>query len=100
MLTVTVGCVLQGAAQNIGMFIAARFIIVSDSFHTCTRGHSPTQGFGLGINITSAPVYILETAFPTHRGPLTGLYNSLWNAGSFVAAWVTYGTFTMGNSEF
>jgi hypothetical protein len=24
-----VGCILQGAAQNIGMFIAARFIIVS-----------------------------------------------------------------------
>jgi hypothetical protein len=57
------------------------------------------QGFGLGINITAAPVYILETAFPSHRGPLTGLYNSLWNAGSFVAAWVTFGTFTMGNSE-
>jgi MFS family permease len=27
-LTFIVGCVLQGAAQNIGMFIAARFIIV------------------------------------------------------------------------
>ncbi|KAK1920766.1 general substrate transporter [Papiliotrema laurentii] len=77
-----VGTILQGAAQNMGMFVAARGII----------------GFGLGINITAAPVYILETAFPTHRSPLTAVYNALWNVGSLVAAWVTYGTFTMGNN--
>ncbi len=49
------------------------------------------------MNITAAPVYILETAFPSHRGPLTAVYNALWNVGSLVAAWVTYGTFLMGN---
>jgi hypothetical protein len=36
MLTNPVGCVLQGAAQNIGMFIAARFIIVSDNLREYT----------------------------------------------------------------
>ncbi|WVQ82793.1 hypothetical protein IAT38_004925 [Cryptococcus sp. DSM 104549] len=79
---ILVGCILQGAAQNMGMFVAARGII----------------GFGLGINITAAPVYILETSFPTHRGPLTALYNALWNVGSLAAAWITYGTFQMGNN--
>ncbi|RSH90986.1 hypothetical protein EHS25_010162 [Saitozyma podzolica] len=78
---ILVGCILQGAAVNMGMFVAARGII----------------GFGLGINITAAPVYILETSFPTHRGPLTSVYNALWNVGSFAASWITYGTFLMGN---
>ncbi|KAK4689144.1 hypothetical protein P7C73_g973, partial [Tremellales sp. Uapishka_1] len=81
-LIILIGCILQGAAVNIGMFIAARGLI----------------GFGLGINITAAPVYILETAFPPHRGPLTSLYNSLWGFGSLLASWITYGTFTMGNN--
>ncbi|KAL7423394.1 hypothetical protein Q5752_002698 [Cryptotrichosporon argae] len=76
-----VGCVLQGAAKNIGMFIAARGIM----------------GFGIAINITAAPVYLLETAYPAHRGPLTALYNSLWSLGSLAASWITYGTFTINN---
>lgn len=83
------------------MFIAARFIIVSLLLLPPQepRIYTNDQGFGLGINITAAPVYILETAFPAHRGPLTAVYNALWNVGSLVAAWVTYGTFAMGNGR-
>ena len=36
---------------------------------------------------------ITELAFPTHRGPLTALYNTSWCLGSITAAWCTYGTF-------
>lgn len=56
----SIGVILQGAAQNVGMFIAARGVI----------------GFGLGISITAAPVLILELAYPTQRGAMTSLYNS------------------------
>jgi MFS family permease len=76
-----VGVAIQTAAQNIGMFIAARGII----------------GFGLGFACAAAPLLITELAFPTHRGPLTSLYNSSWYLGSIVAAWATYGTFRINN---
>jgi MFS family permease len=64
-----------------GMFIAARGII----------------GFGLAFNITAAPLLILELAYPTQRAQQVSVYNALWNTGSIVAAWVTYGTFRITN---
>ncbi|KAJ9126147.1 hypothetical protein QFC24_002420 [Naganishia onofrii] len=76
-----VGVAIQTAAQNIGMFIGARFVI----------------GFGLTFACAAAPLLITELSFPTHRGPLTSLYNSSWYLGSIVAAWSTYGTFRIHN---
>ncbi|OZJ01946.1 hypothetical protein BZG36_05125 [Bifiguratus adelaidae] len=72
-----VGVALQGGAVNIGMFIAARFIL----------------GFGLSITSNAAPTLVVEIAHPTHRGKITALYNTMWYLGSIIAAWVTYGTF-------
>ncbi len=61
------------------MFIGCRFLI----------------GLGLSWATMAAPVLITELAFPTHRAPITGLYNYL---GSIAAAWVTYGTFPIENT--
>ncbi|KAJ9101083.1 hypothetical protein QFC21_003301 [Naganishia friedmannii] len=77
-----VGVALQTAAQNIGMFIGARFII----------------GFGLTFACAAAPLLTTELSFLTHRGPLTSLYNSSWYSGSIVAAWSTFGTFRIANN--
>ena len=77
-----IGTALQSAAQNLGMFIGARFLI----------------GFGLSFAGLSAPVLITELAFPTHRAPITSLYNSSWYPGSIVAAWTTYGTYRITNN--
>ncbi|KAJ5159069.1 uncharacterized protein N7500_008720 [Penicillium coprophilum] len=77
-----VGVALQAAAQNVGMFIAARGII----------------GMGLVLNITVAPLLLLELAFPRQQGPNVAIYNSLWNLGALVAAWITYGSFRIGNT--
>lgn len=74
-----VGTALQTAAMNIGMFIAARCLI----------------GFGLSFAGIAAPVLITELAYPTHRAPLTSLYNSSWYLGAIIAAWTTFGTFRM-----
>lgn len=79
---IVIGVALQTAAQNVGMFIAARGII----------------GMGLVLNITAAPLLLLELAFPKQQGPQVAIYNSLWNLGALVAAWVTYGTFRINNT--
>ncbi|EED20695.1 sugar transporter, putative [Talaromyces stipitatus ATCC 10500] len=72
-----IGVALQAAAQNVGMFIAARGII----------------GMGLVLNITAAPLLLLELAYPRQQGPQVAVYNSLWNLGALAAAWITFGTF-------
>ncbi|SCN81571.1 related to hexose transporter protein [Fusarium fujikuroi] len=75
------GVGLQGGAQNTGMFIAARGIL----------------GFGLALNITAAPVLIMELAYPTQRAPMVSIYNTLWGLGALSAAWITYGTFRINS---
>ncbi|KAG8214167.1 general substrate transporter [Butyriboletus roseoflavus] len=64
------------------MFIGARFLI----------------GFGLTFAASSAPLLITEVAYPSHRGQVTSMYNTLWYFGSIVAAWTTYGTITIQSS--
>lgn len=78
-----IGAILQAAAQNYGMFLAARMII----------------GFGGLIAVEPSPMLISELAFPTQRAVLCGFYNNLWYCGSLLAAWVTYGTYFMGQSS-
>ena len=73
---------LQTASQSTGMFLASRFFI----------------GFGNSWASISAPIWLTELAFPTHRAPLTSMYNSMWYLGSIVAAWTTFGTFVIPNT--
>lgn len=61
------------------MFIAARGIL----------------GFGLALNITAAPLLVMELAYPSQRAPMVSIYNGLWSLGALVAAWATYGTFRL-----
>ncbi|KXJ85476.1 general substrate transporter [Microdochium bolleyi] len=75
------GAGLQGGAQNTGMFIAARGIL----------------GFGLALNITAAPLLIMESAYPSQQAPMVSIYNTLWGLGALSAAWITYGTFRLDN---
>ncbi|KAJ9156225.1 Hexose transporter [Pleurostoma richardsiae] len=71
-----IGAVIQAAAQNIGMFIAARFII----------------GFGLGFAQTSCVPYVAETIPPKYRAFGLGMFFSCWNVGTLIASGVCYGT--------
>lgn len=81
-LIIIVGVILQASAQNVGMFVGARYLI----------------GFGLTISSTSAPILVAELAHPRHRGKIAGIYNSQYPVGGTLAAWITYGTFTMSGS--
>jgi MFS family permease len=73
-----VGGVIQGAAQNIGMFIAGRFIV----------------GFGLGLAQVSTPTLVAETAPVEWRGFALGLYYAFWGVGTLIASGVCYGVRT------
>ncbi|KAK7203832.1 general substrate transporter [Myxozyma melibiosi] len=74
---------IQAASQNYGMFLAARILI----------------GAGSVIGIVPAPSLLSELSFPTHRAFMTTAYNVMWYGGATLAAWVTYGTYWMGDSN-
>jgi MFS family permease len=61
-IIIILGGLLQGCAQNFGMFIAGRFFI----------------GMGAGFVCTAAPPLIGELAYPTHRPIITAVYNTTW----------------------
>jgi sugar porter (SP) family MFS transporter len=71
------GAVLQGAAQNIAMFVVSRLIIGSGSVIVA----------GVG-----AP-WITEIAHPSHRATATALFLTFYSLGSITAGWITFGTF-------
>ena len=70
------GVILQSISINFRMFIAARFFL----------------GFGIAIAHGSSPLLITELAHPQHRATFTTIYNTTWYIGSFLAAWICYGT--------
>lgn len=80
-ITILIGTILQAAAQNFGMFIAARWCI----------------GFGLGLLQATSTLLLSEVAYPAHRGKITAIFEPTWPLGALVAAWVTYGTFKIEN---
>lgn len=75
-LLVVGGVILQALSANVGQFIASRCII----------------GLGICLTTNAAPVLTTELAYPTQRGTITALYNTLWYFGSITSAWVCYAT--------
>ncbi|SPO00313.1 related to hexose transporter protein [Cephalotrichum gorgonifer] len=75
------GGVIQGASVHIGMFMASRFII----------------GVGIVFANAFAPMLIAELAHPKERQVITSLYQTSWYIGAIIAAWVTFGTFSIPN---
>lgn len=75
-LITLVGGIIQGSAQNIGMFLAGRLII----------------GFGMGLAQTSTPILLAETVPVRWRGLAMGLYYACWGVGTLLASGVCYGT--------
>ena len=71
-----IGGVIQGAAQNIGMFIAGRFLV----------------GGGMAIGQTAAPTLVAETTPVKYRAFALGLYYAFWGVGTLIASGVCYGT--------
>ena len=79
---IIIGAVVQSAAQDFAMFVVGRFII----------------GFGLGVIQTAAPLLIAEVAYPTQRSKITSIIEPSFPLGALIAAWVTFGTFTINST--
>ncbi|KAK2041082.1 general substrate transporter [Colletotrichum somersetense] len=74
---IVTGSVLQVSSYQLPQFFIGRFIV----------------GVGTPMCATSAPVFLVEMAYPTWRGLAGGLYNVLgWYIGANLAAWTCYGT--------
>jgi len=82
--TIVIGCIiyllgggLQTGAQNLNYLWAGRWL----------------AGLGVGFLVMIIPMYQAEIAHPDVRGRITSLQQFMLGIGSFVAGWVSYGTF-------
>lgn len=74
---IVVGTIIQATTKAIGGFMGGRLLV----------------GLGVTLVTTSAPIYLIEIAYPTWRGIGSGLFNVCsWYIGSMTASWTTYGT--------
>ena len=73
---VLVGTVVTSTAKTQSVFIAGRFLL---SFFATWAS-------------TSGPMLVLELAPPQYRATVSGLYNTLWYAGSIIATFAVYGS--------
>ncbi|KAG2133357.1 general substrate transporter [Suillus clintonianus] len=71
------GVLTQASSTTLQVFLGARVLI----------------GLGIAFSINAAPLLISEVSYPTHRGKMTALYNSLWYSGSIISAWICLGAY-------
>lgn len=74
---ITVGSIIQGAAVNIGMFVAARIIM----------------GFGLPTLLTASAALTNELAYPRERSIIASLLSVSYYPGAIIGAGITFSTF-------
>ncbi|KAH8689382.1 general substrate transporter [Talaromyces proteolyticus] len=82
-IAIIIGCcfmVLGGFittfSTSYGMYIAGRFLL----------------GFGNSFAQMCSPMLLIELCHPQHRGPVTAIYNCLWNVGALLVACIGWGT--------
>ncbi|KAG1737263.1 general substrate transporter [Suillus lakei] len=71
------GVLTQTSSTTMQVFLGARVLI----------------GLGIAFSINAAPLLISELSYPTHRGKMTSLYNSMWYSGSIISAWICLGSY-------
>ncbi|KAI6383267.1 hypothetical protein MCOR25_000186 [Pyricularia grisea] len=79
-LMVAGGCV-TAFANGYEMYLGGRFIL----------------GFGNSLAQMSSPLLLTEICHPQHRGPVTAIYNCLWNLGALLVATIGAGTAQISN---
>lgn len=103
----TVGCVVGVAfAGPLGDYLGRRatltvgslVFLVGGVVHTAAMsldylyGGRFVAGIGTGILVMIVPLYQAELAHPDIRGRINALVQFMLGIGSFLAAWITYGT--------
>jgi len=77
-----IGVILQAAAQNVAMFVIARFIV----------------GIGSAVSNGAAPTLLGELLPPRNRARVLGLFFSCYYVGSLASAIVNYGSQNIDNT--
>jgi MFS family permease len=54
-------------------------------------------GFGNSLAQMSSPLLLTEICHPQHRGPVTAIYNCLWNLGALFVSCIGWGTSHIAN---
>lgn len=54
-------------------------------------------GFGNSLAQMASPLLLTEICHPQHRGPVTAIYNCLWNAGALLVSCIAWGTANIKN---
>lgn len=54
-------------------------------------------GFGNSLSQMASPLLLTEICHPQHRGPVTAIYNCLWNAGALLVSCIAWGTANIQN---
>jgi len=54
-------------------------------------------GFGNSLAQMASPLLLTEICHPQHRGPVTAIYNCLWNAGALLVTCIAWGTGNIKN---
>lgn len=63
------------------MYISGRFLL----------------GFGNSLAQMASPLLLTEICHPQHRGPVTAIYNCLWNLGALLVSSIGWGTAYINN---
>ncbi|RCI16980.1 hypothetical protein L249_3077 [Ophiocordyceps polyrhachis-furcata BCC 54312] len=86
--TIIVGCVIMIAgacvtslSNGYSMYLGGRYVV----------------GFGNSLVQVCSPMLLTELCHPQHRGPLTTVYNCLWNLGALLVSVIGWGTASVGN---
>lgn len=80
-IIMAVGAGLQAGANGYGMYCGGRVLL----------------GFGNSFAQICSPMLLAELCHPQHRARFTTVYNCLWNLGSLLVSWTSYGTHFWGN---
>ena len=54
-------------------------------------------GFGNSLSQMASPLLLTEICHPQHRGPVTAIYNCLWNAGALLVTCLALGCINIKN---
>ncbi|KAK2787625.1 hypothetical protein FQN51_003120 [Onygenales sp. PD_10] len=76
-----VGGLISAFANGYNMYIAGRIVL----------------GFGNSFAQMCSPMLLTEICHPQHRGPVTAIYNCLWNVGALFVVCIGWGTSTVKN---
>jgi MFS family permease len=90
--------------RKMGILVGSTFTAIGSVIQTSAKGYAQFMvgrgllGVGISFTCIAGPSLIAELAHPRQRGTVLGFFNTLWYAGSIIAAWTSFGSGHLQNS--